>query len=228
MAMKLNVLSAGAAKGLLNTMAVREGITLAGEFGAVGAMRERVGAGAACDVIVLTDKMIAELVAAGEVVGSSVISLGKVYTGVALLSDAVPVAMTNADDLRALLSGATKLYFPDAALSTAGIHFMKVLTALGLHESHRARFAQFPNGATAMRALADAGDVRAIGVTQCSEILITKGVKWLAPLPGEFALATGYAAGVVARAENAEGAATFLTALAAAANAHVREEAGFL
>ena len=38
----MNVLSAGAAKGLLHTIAAREGIELTGEFGAVGAMRERL------------------------------------------------------------------------------------------------------------------------------------------------------------------------------------------
>jgi molybdate transport system substrate-binding protein len=224
----VNVLSAGAAKGLLNTMAARENIGFAGEFGAVGAMRERLAAGAACDVIVLTDKMIGELVAAGDVVTSSVISLGKVYTGVALLSQAAPVSVADSAALKALLSGATKLYFPDAALSTAGIHFMKVLTALGLHESHRPRFAQFPNGATAMRALAEAGDAQAVGVTQCSEILITEGVQWIGPLPGEFALATGYSAGLVSRAVNATLAEAFLAALAAAGNAEVRERAGFV
>jgi molybdate transport system substrate-binding protein len=126
-----------------------------------------------------------------------------------------------------LLSGASKLYFPDAVLSTAGIHVMKVLTALGLHESHRARFAQFPNGATAMRALADAGDVQAVGVTQCSEILITEGVQWIGPLPGEFALATGYSAGLVSRAVSAKVGEAFLAELAAAGNADVRARAGF-
>jgi molybdate transport system substrate-binding protein len=225
---KLDVLSAGAAKGLLNTMAAREGIALAGEFGAVGAMRERLVAGAACDVIVLTDKMIAELVAAGEVVAASVISLGKVYTGVALLSHAAPVSVADAASFKALLSGASKLYFPDATLSTAGIHFMKVLTALGLNVSHAARFAQFPNGATAMRALADAGDAQAVGVTQCSEILITEGVQWIGPLPGEFALATGYSAGLVSRAANADVGNAFLAALAAMGSADVRARAGFL
>ena len=63
----MNILSAGAAKGLLRTIATREAIPLEGEFGAVGAMRERLKAGAPCDVIVLTAAMIAELAASGEV-----------------------------------------------------------------------------------------------------------------------------------------------------------------
>lgn len=48
---------------------------------------------------------------------------------------------------------------------------MNVLIALGLAESLRGRFATYRNGAAAMRATADASDVDAVGVTQCSEIL---------------------------------------------------------
>jgi molybdate transport system substrate-binding protein len=225
----MNILSAGAARGLLQTIAAREGVELAGEFGAVGAMRERLGSGAACDVIVLTEKMIAELAAQGVVDAGSVIALGKVRTGVALPAAAVPARVDAAAALKDLLSNASRIYFPDPERATAGIHFMKVLTTLGLAESHRDRLATFPNGATAMRAMADAGDVRAVGVTQCSEILYTDGVQLIGALPGEFELATVYSAAITAKAD-ADGrrdASRLLVALANANNAETRTAAGF-
>ena len=61
----MNILSAGAAKGLLHTIASSEAIELTGEFGAAGASCDRLSAGVPCDVIVLTTAMIAELVASG-------------------------------------------------------------------------------------------------------------------------------------------------------------------
>lgn len=223
----MNVLSAGAARGLLHTIAASEGIPLEGEFGAVGVIRERLKTGAPCDVIVLTEAMIAELAATGEVDASSVIALGKVHTGLAIPSSAPRVSIDDVASLKQLLSQATKLYFPDPSRATAGIHFMKVLAALGLAESHRERFATFPNGATAMRAMADARDTRAVGVTQCSEILYTEGVQYLAALPSPFELATVYSAAITRRVENIDDAMQLLMALSSAANESARKSAGF-
>jgi molybdate transport system substrate-binding protein len=225
----MNILSAGAARGLLQTVATHAGIELVGEFGAVGAMRERLDSGAACDVIVLTEKTIAELAALGIVDAGSVIALGKVRTGVALPAAAAPTRVDTAAELKNLLASASRIYFPDPERATAGIHFMKVLKTLGLAESHRDRFATFPNGAAAMRAMAAAGDVRAVGVTQCSEILYTEGVQLVGALPGEFELATVYAAAITtkATADGRRDATRLLTALANADNAATRSGAGF-
>jgi molybdate transport system substrate-binding protein len=213
-------------------VAAHEGIELAGQYGAVGAIRERLDGGAACDVIVLTQTMIAELAAAHAVLPESVVPLGTVFTGVAVAVNAplplLPVDTTPA--LQQLLTNAPRIYFPDAERSTAGIHFMKVLVALGLADSHRERFATYPNGATAMRAMADAsatGEVGAVGVTQCSEILYTEGVRWLGPLPSEFKLGTVYAAAIAHRASNAPEATRLLRALAGEHNAALRRAAGF-
>ena len=223
----MNILSAGAAKGLLQTVAAREGIAFTGEFGAVGAMRERLNNGAACDVIVLTETMIAELAIAGVVAGGSVIALGKVRTGVAVPSGAVPARVDTVASLKQLLAHASRIYFPDPERATAGIHFMKVLVALGLAESHRERFATFPNGATAMRAMADSGDALAVGVTQCSEILYTDGVQLMGILPGEFELTTIYSAAVTVQASNRDDATRLLAAVAATASHLIRLKAGF-
>lgn len=223
----MNILSAGAAKGLLQIVAAREGIEFSGEFGAVGAMRERLDSGAACDVIVLTEKMIAELAAAGVVDAGSVVALGRVRTGVALLTAAVPVRVETAAALRLLLGNASRIYFPDPERATAGIHFMKVLTSLALAESHRARFATFANGATALRAMAEAGDINAVGVTQCSEILYTEGVQLIGALPGEFELVTVYSAAITARASNVDSATQLLAALSTPTNEPLRVAAGF-
>ncbi len=223
----MNILSAGAAKGLLTSLAALEGIEFSGEFGAVGAMRERLAEGAACDIIVLTETMIAELVVKGVVDAQSAVKLGQVRTGVAVPNAAPLAGVDTVVALKQLLGNATRVYFPDPERATAGIHFMKVLVELGLAESHRARFATFANGATAMRAMADAGDVHAVGVTQCSEILYTEGVRWAGALPREFELATMYSAAIVQRARHVTEATRLLGALVAARYAALRAAAGF-
>ena len=226
----MNILSAGAAKGLLQTIAAGEGIELNGEFGAVGAIKERLRDGAACDVIVLTDVMIAELAKAGVVDPASVMPLGRVHTGVALLASSAPMQINSVAALRELCANATKIYFPDPVRATAGIHCLKVLTALGFVPSYEDRFATFPSGAIAMRAMADAGDAGeagAIGITQCSEILYTPGVQYAGALPEPYALSTVYTAAITQAAQNIPEARRLLAALSARANAGIVSAAGF-
>ena len=226
----MNILSAGAAKGLLQTIAANERIELNGEFGAVGAIKERLLAGAPCDVIVLTAAMIDELATADVVDPASVTPLGRVHTGVSLLASTAPMQINSVATLRELCANASKIYFPDPVRATAGIHCLKVLTALGLVPSHEDRFATFPSGAIAMRAMADAadaGEIGAIGITQCSEILYTPGVQYAGALPEPYALSTVYTAAIIPGAQNAAEARQLLAALVAAANVGVVRDAGF-
>ena len=223
----MNILSAGAAKGLLHTISASEGLELQGEFGAVGTIRERLKVGTPCDLIILTAAMIAELAASGEVDAASVVALGRVHTGVALLKAAPLKKVDDVESLQQLLTQATKLYFPDPSRATAGIHFMKVLAALGLAASHRERFATYPNGASAMRAMADTGDVGAVGITQCSEILYTLGVRYAGALPSPFELATVYSAAITNRVENVDEATRLLRALSSVTREITRVSAGF-
>ncbi len=67
----LHVLSAGAAQGLVETLAPRflaeTGVALRTTFGAVGAIREKLLANERCDALILTEAMIEELSSSGHV-----------------------------------------------------------------------------------------------------------------------------------------------------------------
>ena len=62
---RLRLLSAGAAKGIVEALAPalrhETGVEIVAAFGAVGAIKEALDAGTRCDVIVLTQKMISAL-----------------------------------------------------------------------------------------------------------------------------------------------------------------------
>ena len=104
-------------------------------------------------------------------------------TGVAVRAGDPAPAVGDAAGLRAALLAADAIYFPDPKLATAGIHFAKVLERLGIGADVAARLQPHPNGATAMRALAQSGAARPIGCTQVTEILSTPGVTLVGPLP---------------------------------------------
>ena len=119
------------------------------------------------------------------------------------------------------------IYFPNPVKATAGIHFMKVLKALGIDAELADRLRPFPNGATAMREMSHCPEAGLIGCTQVTEILYTPGVKLVAPLPKEFELATVYTAAVCAGARHPEVARALIDLLSSAETAALRHAAGF-
>jgi molybdate transport system substrate-binding protein len=227
--MHVNILSGGAAQGLVSALAptfkTATGGEIAGTFGAVGAMRDNLLAGAPTDLLILTRALIEELTAQGHVAAGSAVDIGTVHTAVAIRSsDPVP-AVADADGLRAALLAADSIYFPDPKLATAGIHFAKVLERLGVEDG--GRFRTFPNGATAMAALAASTTSRPVGCTQVTEILNTAGVKLVAPLPAGYELATIYTAGVASKAQSPELARQLADLLSGAGAKLARAKAGF-
>ena len=231
MTQTIATLCAGASQGLLTAMADRLRDELAvhtsGRFGAVGAMKEAFIAGDPCDLMILTDAMIRAMVAEGQLSPRGVRPLGTVRTGIAVPAGAPLPDVSTSEALAAAFGRASSLWIPDTVRSTAGIHVRKVLEALGLAESMQPRLREFPNGATAMRAMAEAGDAAAIGCTQISEILFTPGVALVAPLPKQFELGTVYTAAVSARATQPELAEHVINLLASESSEGLRRRCGF-
>jgi molybdate transport system substrate-binding protein len=229
--MNLTILSGGAANGLVSSLApqfkAETGADIDGTFGAVGAMRDKLIGGASADMMILTAALIAELTKAGHVAAGSAADLGTITTGVAVRSGDPRPAVGDADVLRAALRAADGIYFPDPKLATAGIHFAKVLERLGIADEVAPRLRTFPNGQTAMAALAAQQGGRPIGCTQITEILNTKGVALVGDLPPEFALATVYTLGVCTRARSPDLARRFAALLTGEASRDLRRKLGF-
>ena len=230
MAKTLKILSGGAAQGLVGRVQAafeqQHGARIEGTFGAVGMMKDKLLAGDPCDVLILSDALIQGLVAEGRADASSVRPVGGVQTGVAIKQGRAAVTIRDADDLKALLAAAPAIYFPDPLKATAGIHFQKVLQALGLADQP-GRLRTFPNGATAMAALAQAPEADAVGCTQVTEILITPGVQLTGLLPAPHELTTVYTAAVAMGAREPELARALIAALCAPEAAALRRECGF-
>lgn len=227
----IHVLSGGAAQGLVTQLqpGFREktGIDIAGTFGAVGMMKDSLLAGTPCDVIILTDTLVAQLTASGQLAAGSAKDLGVVKTGVAVKSGGQPVDVSTPEQLKAALEAATGIYFPDPVKATAGIHVMKVIRALGLEQELGNRLRPFPNGATAMKAMAGCTEDGLIGMTQVTEILFTDGVDLVAALPKEFELATTYTAAVCTASKQPRAANEFIGMLASLEAAALRLACGF-
>jgi molybdate transport system substrate-binding protein len=228
----LRMLSGGAAQGLVASLAANfkalTGLGIEGEFGAVGAMADKLRKGVPADIVILTAKIIADLAKENLVAGASISDIGLVETAIAVRAGDPLVSVNDAAGFRAALLAADAIFVPDTKASTAGIHVAKVLQHLGIAEDVAARLKIFPNGATAMRHLAESDAVRPIGCTQSTEIINTKGVVLSGSLPPGCELSTLYTAAVTTRAADPSHARALIDLLIGADQDKLREAAGFL
>ena len=228
----LNILSGGAAQGLVAGLAPKfkalTGLDIEGEFGAVGAMADKLRNGAAADIVVLTAAMIADLARENLIIRTSTSDIGLVETAIAVRVGDPIVSVGNAAALRDALLAADAIFVPDTKASTAGIHVAKVLQQLDIANQVAARLKIFPNGATAMRQLAASDAVRPLGCTQSTEIISTAGVILSGSLPPGCELSTMYTAAVTTRAAAEKQAQGLIDLLIGADQRELRERAGFL
>jgi molybdate transport system substrate-binding protein len=228
----LNVLSGGAAQGLVASLAPKfkhlTGFDIAGDFGAVGAMAEKLRNGKPADIVILTTPIVAKMAEENWVDPTTIADVGRVETAIAVRAGDAKVSVADGPSLRAALLAADAIFVPDTRTSTAGIHVAKVLQQLGIASDVAARLKIHPNGATAMRHLADSDALRPIGCTQTTEIINTPGVKLSCSLPSGYELVTMYTSAVTTKAASAAQAQVLIDLLTAADRRELRVRAGFL
>ena len=228
----MNILSGGAAQGLVGSLAPQfkalTGLDIEGEFGAVGAMADKLRKGMPADMVILTAALIGTLAREHLVAAASIADIGLVETAVAVRAADPLVTVKDAASLRDALLAADAIFVPDTRASTAGIHVAKVLQQLGIVDEVATRLKIYPNGATAMRHLAASDALRPIGCTQSTEIISTEGVMLSGSLPHGCELSTMYTAAVATRAVNAPEARELIGLLIDGRQRELRTDAGFL
>ncbi len=228
----LNILSGGAAQGLVGSLAAdftaQTGFEIAGQFGAVGIMADKLRKGTPADLVILTAALVATLAEERLIVATTIADVGLVETALAVRIGDPPFVAKDADDLRRALLESDAIYVPDTAASTAGIHVAKVLRQLGIANEVADRLSVFPNGATAMRELAASESRRPIGCTQSTEIISTEGVTLSGSLPPGCELATTYTAAVATAAAHPQQAQQFIALLTGGRQQEQRQRAGFI
>ena len=106
----LNILSGGAAQGLVGSLAAKfreqTGLDIGGDFGAVGAMADKLRAGTPADILILTSALIATLAKEGLADAASVKDVGRVETALAVRETDPLVSALDAESLRKVLLAA--------------------------------------------------------------------------------------------------------------------------
>lgn len=162
----------------------------------VGAIQALVSGGAPGDIVIVSHASLAKLIEGGRVSANRAVPVGSIAIGLAV-KRGTPVPDLSTPDAvrRALLSAPSIAHADPARGATAGLHFVKVVEALGLTAALKDRMVIFPTGLDAVEAVA-AGRF-AIGVSQTSEIAPHEGLTLVGGLPEPHALTTQYSVGFV-------------------------------
>lgn len=229
--MDLCLLSGGAAFGLVSHIRkdfeARNHCCITGEFGAVGMMKDKLLAGEACDVIILSRKLIDQLARDARVIRESIRDLGVVSTGTAVIEGEAPPVITDEASLAKALLAASGVYVPDMSKSTAGIHMKSVFERLQVFDRIKERIQEFPNGATAMKAMASKAAPHSLGCTQLTEIMATPGVTVVAALPKSCALDTVYTVAIPSASGQVDLAGVLIDGLCDASLDNFKRDNGF-
>jgi molybdate transport system substrate-binding protein len=212
----IKVMSAGAVQSMVTALGAefeREtGNRLNLNFNTVGALRERLQAGEAADLAILSASAIEALEKTGLFVPGSRAELGRTVTGVVVKEGApLPDISTPEAFKQALLKARTVAYSDPAAGGSSGTYFAGLLQKLGIAEAVNSKAVLGKRGYEVAQAVADG---RAeIGTTFISEALTIKGVTVVGPLPGALHNANTYTAAIHISAAAPEGARALLRKL---------------
>jgi molybdate transport system substrate-binding protein len=189
----VRIIAVGAVKLAMQQLLSTPGLPSAeASYDTVGATRDKVLAGAACDLVMVSTPAMDVLAAAGRVAAPRHL-IGHTGTGLAVPVDTPPPDLSSEAAVAATLRAATRIAMADPASgATAGRHFHSVLQRLGLAAELAPRITLHANG---MLAVAEVAAGRAtIGVSQGTEILAAPSVALGGMLPEPLQLWTGYEA----------------------------------
>jgi molybdate transport system substrate-binding protein len=216
LAADIKVLTAGAMRGVLAELLPRfetdTGHKVSLDNATAGMLAQRIEAGEAFDVAVITPKAIDGLIGKGKIAPGSRVDVAKVGIGVAVKAGApLPDIATVEGFKRTLLAARSVAYIDPKAGGSSGIYFDGLLDRLGIAGEIRQKAKLKQGGHVAD--LVAAGEAE-VAVHQISEIVPVKGVVLVGPLPAEVQNFTTYTAAIGANAKDAAAAKALVERLA--------------
>ncbi|HUI96533.1 MAG TPA: substrate-binding domain-containing protein [Xanthobacteraceae bacterium] len=211
---EIKVLSARAPQMALQTLFAdftrATGHAVAASYGTVGAMAQRVKAGEAADVLILSPAALAEL--GDALAAGTATDVARAGLAVCIREGAAPPDLATPGALKAALLVAPAVSYSDPkAGGSAAAYFATLLERLGIAAAVNAKAALGRNGHHVAELVADG--TAALGISFLSELVAIKGVTIAGPLPAEVQNYTVYAAAVTAASRSEAQARALIAAL---------------
>ncbi len=168
------------------------------EYATSASLAQRIAAGEAFDVAILTSELIDALTKSGKISPSAKAKLGQSGIGVGIRKGAKMPDIHTPDAFKATLLNAKSITYAGDGASRVTLE--RSFEKMGIAEAVK-RKTLLEQGSTRATAKAAGGDAELVG-----EILPAPGVKLVGPVSAEFQNYVGFAAGMSAKAGNSAGA----------------------
>jgi molybdate transport system substrate-binding protein len=195
------------------------GSPISADFAPTVALLERLRAGEAADIAILTAQGIDDLIAEGVIKPGTRTDIARSFVGVAVKAGAPKPDITTVEQFKATLLQARTVAY--SKIGASGIFFAGLLDRLSIAGAVRSLIV--PSGFTAERLITGEAD---LAVQQISELMMVPGIEVVGPLPPEIQTVAIFSGGLVTRSSHPEYATALLRSLASPAIAPVLQRTG--
>jgi molybdate transport system substrate-binding protein len=189
------------------------------DFAPTLALLDRLRAGEAADVAILTAQGIDDLIAEGVIASGTRTDIARSFVGLAVKAGAPKPDITTVERFKATLLEARSVAY--SKIGASGIFFAGLLDRLGIAGAVRSLIV--PSGFTAERLITGEAD---LAVQQISELMMVPGIEVVGPLPSEIQTVAIFSGGLLTRSSHPEYATALLRSFASPDIAPVLQRTG--
>jgi molybdate transport system substrate-binding protein len=211
----------GAMRELTALYEAESGISIEAEFAPTVALLERLRAGEAADIAILTAQGVDELTREGVIRAGSRTDVALSFVGIAVRAGAPKPDISSVAACKTALLAARAVAY--SKIGASGLFFAGLIERLGIAAEVNAKAVIVPSGFTAERLVSGEAD---LAVQQISELMVVPGIEVAGPLPAEIQTVATFSAGIPADSARSEPAGALLRFLASPAIAPVLRRAG--
>ena len=211
----------GAVHGLAGQYQAAGGARIDADFAPTLALLQRLRAGEAADVVILTREGLDEVAREGRSVAESCVDLARSWIGIAVKTGEPHPDIGTEAALRAALLDARSVAY--SRLGASGVQFAKLIERLGIAADINAKAQIIPQGFTAERLVSGEAD---LAVQQISELKQIGDIEVVGPIPYELQTPAVFSAGRMAATNKPAEADRLLRFLASPEVAPALRESG--
>jgi molybdate transport system substrate-binding protein len=218
----LRLLSTLAVMGAMRELIARceaEGIPIQADFAPTISILERLRAGEAADITIITTDGIDDLIAEGIIKPNTRTDIARSFVGIAVKAGARKPDIASVEAFKASLLSARSVAY--SKIGASGVFFATLLDRLSIAGAVKTLVVPF--GLTAERLITGEAD---LAVQQISELMMVPGIEVVGPLPPEIQTVATFSGGLLTESNHPETAAALLRFLGSPTIAPILKRSG--